>query len=55
MIFLTEHRESYVVDTPNIEANSWDEAEMICPKHLKIIGELLEEIEFNGFDLINMN
>lgn len=45
MIFLTEHRQCKILDTPRIEAKSWEEAELICPSEQYVIGCLIEEIE----------
>ena len=43
MIFLTQHVRYRLMDTPRIEADTWEEAERKCPHDLIVIGALFEE------------
>ena len=51
MIFLTEHKTDKSIDTPRIIANSWQQAQSVCPNHLTVIGVFIKEIEINDINL----
>ena len=51
MIFLTQHKEDFTLDTPNIVANSWKDAEIVVihintlfNTNIEVIGELKKVI-----------
>lgn len=50
--YLTEHIKHEHLDTPRIKANNWEEAELKCPEHLIVIGELKAEYNtLNYFEI----